>query len=79
MTDLAAPHDMALPSFLQHLQVLEAAEMVRSEKVGRVRTYFLEPKRLIEAEHWMEAHHREWKTRLDQLDEFLLQQKEPKS
>jgi len=76
MTDLAAPYDMALPSFLQHLQVLESAGMVSSEKKGRVRMYQLEAKRLLEAENWMDKHRRQWEARLDQLDSFLLDLKE---
>lgn len=78
MTDLAEPFAMALPSFLQHLQVLEAAGMVSSQKRGRTRTYRLEPQRLLEAEHWMDARRKEWETRLDQLDEFLSELKDPK-
>ena len=76
MTELAAPFDMALPSFLQHLQVLESAGLVTSEKSGRVRTFQLNPERLIEAEHWMDARRRQWETRLDQFDAFLLELKE---
>lgn len=72
MTELAEPVDMALPSFLQHLQVLEKDGMVTSQKTGRVRVFRLEPKPLILAEHWMDTHRTEWETRLDQLDEFLL-------
>jgi len=76
MTELAEPADMALPSFLQHLQVLEKDGMVTSQKTGRVRIFRLEPQPLILAEHWMDAHRTEWETRLDQLDSFLLSLKE---
>lgn len=76
MSELAEPFEMALPSFLQHLQVLEKTGMVRSEKEGRVRTYRLEPAPLLLAEHWMETRRKEWETRLDQLDAFLLSFKE---
>ena len=76
MTGLAAQFDMALPSFLQHLDVLESAGLVSSEKVGRTRTYRLEPRFLVEAEHWLEAHRRQWDTRLSQLDDLLLSRKE---
>lgn len=76
MTELASSADMALPSFLQHLQVLEGAGMVSSQKSGRVRVYQLEPARLVTAQHWLESRHQEWETRLDQLDNFLLQLKE---
>ncbi|QYK54314.1 MAG: helix-turn-helix transcriptional regulator [Fimbriimonadaceae bacterium] len=72
MTALAEPHDMALPSFLQHLQVLEDAGMISSQKEGRVRTFQLEAPALISAEHWIDARRREWEKRLDQLDNLLI-------
>lgn len=71
MTALARPFDMALPSFSQHLKVLEDCGMVRSSKSGRVRTYELQPQALQAAEHWLAAHRRQWETRLDQLDDYL--------
>lgn len=76
MSELAEPADMALPSFLQHLQVLEDAGLIDSEKVGRTRTYQLNPERLIMTEHWMDAQRKQWESRLDRLDNFLLSQKE---
>lgn len=74
--ELAAPFSMALPSFTQHLGVLEKSGLVRSEKAGRVRTYYLVPKRLKAAESWLETNRRMWKKRLDQLDNYLLTLKE---
>jgi DNA-binding transcriptional ArsR family regulator len=53
VSDLAAAFEMALPSFLQHLDVLEECGLVRSKKEGRVRTYQLAPKRLRAAEDWL--------------------------
>src|SRR5258706_4963355 len=53
MTELAQPFRMALPSFAQHLDVLEDCGLVRSRKSGRVRTYQLAPKPLNIAEHWL--------------------------
>ncbi|HLO97501.1 MAG TPA: metalloregulator ArsR/SmtB family transcription factor [Fimbriimonas sp.] len=79
MTELAEPANMALPSFLQHLKVLEEAGLIESEKVGRTRTYQLNPERLIMTEHWMDKHHKLWVNRLNQLDHFLLSQKEQQS
>ena len=76
MTELAKPFQMALPSFLQHLQVLEKCGLVRSQKTGRVRVFELEPQPLQAAEDWMKAQRLHWETRLDQLDAFLLSQKE---
>lgn len=76
MSALAAPFDMALPSLLAHLQVLEGAGLVRSNKVGRTRTFRLDSRRLIEAEHWIDTHRKQWEARLDQFDEFILQLKD---
>jgi len=56
VTELAAPFDMALPSFLKHLRVLEESGLIRSEKVGRVRTCTLERARLDNAALWLEKH-----------------------
>lgn len=76
MTELARSFKMALPSFLQHLQVLEKCGLVRSQKTGRSRVYELAPEPLEAAEDWMKAARRHWETRFDQLDSFLLSQKE---
>lgn len=70
--ELADPFDMALPSFLQHLRVLEDCGVVESTKDGRVRTYRLTPEPLAEAETWMFRCRATWEKRLDQLDAFLL-------
>lgn len=71
VSDLAQPFDMALPTFLQHLKVLEECGLVRSKKVGRVRTCQLRPKPLTDAEDWMGAQRSLWTKRLDQLDDYL--------
>lgn len=68
VSELAAPFDMALPSFLQHLQVLEAAGLVDSEKIGRVRRYRLTPEPLRAALGWLGEQKAIWERRLDQLD-----------
>lgn len=75
VSELAAPFDMALPSFLKHLKVLEESGLVRSEKAGRVRTYELVPKRLAMAEQWMAEQRAQWDARLDRLDTYLEQMK----
>lgn len=74
--ELARPFDMALPSFTQHLGVLEACGLVRSRKEGRARIYRLEPAPLKAAENWMLEQRAIWEQRLDQLDEYLLEMKE---
>jgi len=76
VTELAAPFDMALPSFVEHLKILEGSGLVRSAKRGRVRTYQLVPKRLHLAEDWLTRQRHMWERRLDQLDSYLLDLKE---
>jgi DNA-binding transcriptional ArsR family regulator len=71
VSELHAPHDMALPTFLKHLKVLERAGVVRSEKKGRIRTVHLEPESLVEAEAWFDRQKRRWERRLDRLDELV--------
>ena len=70
-TELARPFAMALPSFTQHLDVLERAGLVTSHKEGRVRTYALAPAPLDDARDWLAVQRDLWTRRLDQLDEFL--------
>jgi DNA-binding transcriptional ArsR family regulator len=76
--ELARPFEMALPSFVQHLGVLEDCGLVRSKKAGRVRTYALAPQPLEAAEHWLSAQRAHWERRLDALDDFLKTLKEEK-
>jgi DNA-binding transcriptional ArsR family regulator len=76
-SELAAPFDMALPSFTQHLGVLERAGLVTSTKQGRVRTYELAPAPLGTAGGWLAEQRRLWVQRLDQLDHFLATHTEP--
>ena len=73
VSDLARPFKMALPSFAQHLDVLEDCGLVRSRKVGRVRTYRLVPARLTLAQSWLDRQRALWTSRLDQLDATLEQ------
>ncbi|QAY78345.1 helix-turn-helix transcriptional regulator [Sphingosinicella sp. BN140058] len=68
---LAAPFDMALPSFAQHLKVLEESGLVTSEKRGRSRWCRLVRPRFDEAADWMEAERRRWAERLDRLEAYL--------
>src|SRR5689334_8130212 len=65
VSELAQPFKMALPSFTQHLEVLENCGLVRSRKTGRVRTYQLVPQPLKAAEQWMEMQRAIWERRLD--------------
>jgi DNA-binding transcriptional ArsR family regulator len=76
VSELARPFKMALPSFSQHLDVLENCGLVRSRKAGRVRTYQLAPRPLKIAEIWMVRQREAWDRRLDQLDNVVKDMKE---
>lgn len=71
VSSLAEPFDMALPSFTQHLKVLEECGLIASEKRGRSRWCWLVPERFDEAANWMEAERRRWAQRLDRLEVYL--------
>jgi DNA-binding transcriptional ArsR family regulator len=70
VSELAEPFGMALPSFMQHLRVLESSGLVRSTKSGRVRTYQLVPKRLHVAEHWLATQRDLWERRMDRFERY---------
>ena len=74
VSELAKPLAMSLPAVVQHLQVLETSGLVRSEKVGRVRTCHIEPKALRTAEHWIAERRTIWERRLDRLGHYLATQ-----
>jgi DNA-binding transcriptional ArsR family regulator len=71
VSQLAQPLAMSLPAVMQHLQVLESCGLVRSEKVGRVRTCRIEPQVLRTAEEWIAHQRTSWEQRLDRLDDLL--------
>lgn len=71
VSELAAPFDMKLPSFVQHLAVLERSRLVRSEKRGRVRTYAIVPEPLKAAEDWLGERRRQWESRLERFDAYV--------
>jgi DNA-binding transcriptional ArsR family regulator len=77
VTALADPLAMSLPAVLQHLHVLEASGLVRSEKVGRIRTCQVEPLALRSAEHWISERRGTWEQRLDRLGAYLAEHPEP--
>jgi DNA-binding transcriptional ArsR family regulator len=79
VSDLAAPFDMQLPSFVQHLAVLEQSRLVKSKKRGRVRTYEIAPERFQVAEGWLMARRQEWEARLDRFDHYVKQLKDKES
>lgn len=79
VSELAAPYGMALPSFMEHLRVLENCGLVRSRKQGRVRTYQVASEQLKLAEDWLGKQRTLWERRLDRLDNYLLSLKEESS
>jgi DNA-binding transcriptional ArsR family regulator len=79
VSELAAPFDMKLPSFVQHLSVLERSRLVKSKKRGRVRTYVIAPERFKVVEDWLTARRALWEARLDQFDQYVKQLKEKES
>jgi DNA-binding transcriptional ArsR family regulator len=71
VTALAAPFAMALPSFMKHLSVLERSGVIRSEKIGRVRTCQLVPKALVQAQGWLAEQRAVWDARSDRMSAFV--------
>ncbi len=69
--ELADPFEMALPSFLQHLKMLEQSGLVTSVKKGRVRTVAIAPESFEQAENWLSVQRAMWESRLDRLDNYL--------
>jgi len=75
VSELARPLSMSLPAVLLHLKVLEEGGLIKSEKVGRVRTCRIEPQMLSQAEHWIAERRQMWERNLDRLGAFLDQTK----
>jgi DNA-binding transcriptional ArsR family regulator len=79
VSELAAPFHMQLPSFVQHLSLLEQSRLVRSKKRGRVRTYEIQPERFKVIEDWLTARRQLWESRLNRFDQYVKQLKEKES
>ena len=75
MTAIARPFKMALPSFAQHMKVLEACGIVRSRKTGRVRSYELDLRSLVGAEDWIAHQRAVWEQRLDRMEAVVAEMK----
>ena len=71
VSELAAPLSMSLSAVIQHLAILETSGLVRSEKIGRVRTCSIEPSALSLAEQWIAQRRADWERRLDRLGDYL--------
>jgi DNA-binding transcriptional ArsR family regulator len=76
VSELARPLEMSLPAVLQHLQLLEASGLVRSKKVGRVRTCSVDSSALQTAEQWIAQRRSSWEGRLDRLGAYLAEHPE---
>ena len=79
VSELAGPFDMALPSFTQHLGVLETAGLIVSRREGRSRVCSLNPSALEHAESWMASQRKQWESRLDRFEAHLEKVKKVKS
>ena len=79
VSELAAPFDMKLPSFVQHLSVLEQSRLVKSKKRGRVRTYEIVSERFNVAEDWLTERRQLWEARLDRFDRYVTQLRDMES
>lgn len=71
VSELSEPFDMALPSLLKHVRVLEQSGLIRSEKAGRVRTCWIEPEALHATDIWLRQHIAAWEGRLDRLEAHI--------
>jgi DNA-binding transcriptional ArsR family regulator len=76
VSELAHPLAMSLPAVVQHLHVLEGSGLVRSQKLGRVRTCTIEPAALRRAERWLAERRTFWEQSLDRLGKYLAEQQE---
>jgi DNA-binding transcriptional ArsR family regulator len=79
VSELAAQFDMQLPSFVEHLSLLERSRLVKSKKAGRVRTYELVPERFKVAEDWLSKRRQVWEARLDRFDNYVKRLKDSES
>ena len=76
ISDLAAPFDMALPSFMKHIRQLESSGWITSRKVGRVRTCEIEAERFAQVENWLAEQRQVWEERTDRMERFVLKREE---
>jgi DNA-binding transcriptional ArsR family regulator len=71
ISELAKPFDMALPSFMKHIQSLEDSGWIRTRKTGRVRTCAIEKKPFAAVEAWLSEQRALWEGRTDRLEQFV--------
>jgi DNA-binding transcriptional ArsR family regulator len=71
VSELSEPFEIALPSLLKHVRVLEQSGLISSEKIGRVRTCKVEPQALQATEAWIHQHIAAWEKRLDRMEAHI--------
>jgi DNA-binding transcriptional ArsR family regulator len=76
VSDLARPFDMALPSFMKHIRLLERSGLIRTRKEGRVRTCAIDRERFAVVESWLSTQHAIWEGRTDRLEQFVMTSQE---
>lgn len=79
ITELARPFDMALPSFMKHIRLLEGSGLISTRKQGRVRTCVIEERRLAVVGTWLDEQRALWEARTDRLEQFVIDQEKEKS
>lgn len=77
ISELAAPFDMALPSFMKHIRLLEGSGLIRTRKAGRIRTCTLAPQRIDTIGSWIARQRALWEQRTDRLEQFVTHAQEP--
>ncbi|MDQ6436139.1 metalloregulator ArsR/SmtB family transcription factor [Mesorhizobium sp. LHD-90] len=77
ISDLAKPFDMALPSFMKHIRLLEESGWISTAKQGRVRTCAIEKKQFAAVESWLSEQRAIWEARTDRLEKFVLSEEKP--
>ncbi|KXF77985.1 ArsR family transcriptional regulator [Paramesorhizobium deserti] len=76
ISELAEPFDMALPSFMKHIHILEDSGMIRTRKEGRVRTCAIEKKQFAVVQDWLSEQRAIWEGRTDRLEQFVITEQE---
>ena len=71
VSELARPFDMALPSFMKHIRLLEGSGLIRTRKEGRVRTCAIEKRSFAAVEGWLSRQRAIWEGRTDRLEQFV--------
>jgi DNA-binding transcriptional ArsR family regulator len=76
ISELARPFDMALPSFMKHIHLLEESGWIRTRKQGRVRTCAIDRETFAAVDGWLAEQRTLWEERTDRLEQFVTQNQE---